>query len=91
MKRKECSKFNVLTQSSNREPMAREPDMALFKTASGFMEYGQFLADISEQRKPLERLSKGIVSFFFRYHIALPNAGVKSDDFAVPCDINVQS
>ena len=54
--------------------MAREPDVALFKTASGSLAcrqiFSDFLQSISIQRIPPERLSKLTTGEIFSCHIA---------------------
>ena len=54
--------------------MAREPDVALIKTASISLARTQFLADflqsIAKQRIPPERLSKVTTDVVFSCHIA---------------------
>ena len=61
-------------QCSGREPMAREPDVALFKTQSGSLarrqNFADFLQSIAKWRIPPERPSKVNTGVVFSCHIA---------------------
>ena len=78
--------------------MAREPDMALFKTASVSLARRQILADIfSEYCKTANTSGKALLGYCWYRLIVLSIillekalASVKSEDFVVPDDTNVQ-
>ena len=59
---------------SGREPMVREPNVGLFKTASGSLARRQILANFpqstAEQRIPPQRPSKVTTVVVFSCHIA---------------------
>ena len=65
--------------------MAREPDVALFKTASGSLARREILADylqsIAKQRIPPERSSKVTTDVIFSCHI--PRLAMSESDWKI--------
>ena len=88
--------YALIVYVSGREPMAREPDMALFKNAFGSLAHTLIVVDIyiTKQRIHPEQLSKVTVGVVFTCHVTRQSIGqvsAKSDDYMAPSFTTVQS